>query len=227
MSGKSRRPLTTPLTNGPTAARVPCWSRSAAPRRIPSPTWHGSLAMPSAGQPPAPRCRGDGRLPCQRPVHPGLLDRARPTEGPRAGPRARRCEHPPGRCGALGAGQRVARVLRLAPVVERATRRTSILVQQHYGGSSGRTGRAGRVRGGWRSPGQRPGAVPPGAQSATSSRPSPAASGRMFRSKIDSGILSDTALFGMSTTPPRRPSIGAAPKNRYACSKVHPMAGIR
>ncbi len=26
------------LKNGPTAARVPCWSRSAAPRRIPSPT---------------------------------------------------------------------------------------------------------------------------------------------------------------------------------------------
>jgi len=119
------------LLGSATAARVPCWSRSAAPRRIPRPTRHGSVAVPSAGQPPAPRCRGDGRLPRQRAVHPGLLDRAHPAEGPRAGARARRCEHPPGRRGALGAGQRVTRVPGLAPVVERATLRTSILVQQH------------------------------------------------------------------------------------------------
>ena len=49
--------------------------------------------------------------------------------------------------------------------------------------------------------------------SASSSRP-PASSGRMFRSKIDSGMLIETALLGMSTTPPIRPSTGAAPRNR-------------
>jgi hypothetical protein len=36
----------------------------------------------------------------------------------------------------------------------------------------------------------------------------------MFRSKIDNGMLIETALLGMSTTPPIRPSIGAAPRNR-------------
>ena len=36
--------------------------------------------------------------------------------------------------------------------------------------------------------------------------------GRMFRSKIDNGMLTDAAAFGISTSPPILPSMGAAPR---------------
>ena len=48
------------------------------------------------------------------------------------------------------------------------------------------------------------------------------APGRMSISKMSSGRYTVAQAFGISTTPENRPSIGAAPSSRYACSADQP-----
>ena len=50
----------------------------------------------------------------------------------------------------------------------------------------------------------------------------PLAEGAIGKSKIAVGMYTVAQEFGMSTTPDRRPSIGADPSSRYACSGLYP-----
>lgn len=56
------------------------------------------------------------------------------------------------------------------------------------------------------------------AQLPRSARTGPLAVGRMSKSKMAVGKYNEQQAFGMSTTPLTRPSIGAAPSNKYACA---------
>jgi hypothetical protein len=186
--------------------------------------WRSVPMRPGRQAPPRPRGRHGG-LAAARPVQQGPLGSARPGERAATAPRRGRGVDATGGRRAGRTRRGLDRLLEGAAQLEGPAGRAAVLVDGH---------RAPRV--GRRTAGKRPGRAGPlpvwrcrtgSGQSATSSRPPLSASGSRLRSKTDSGMLIDTALFGMSTTPPSRPSTGAAPRNRYACSKLQPIAGIR
>ncbi|QBJ22451.1 aldo/keto reductase [Kocuria marina subsp. indica] len=67
-----------------------------------------------------------------------------------------------------------------------------------------------------------PGFIARGAPMPGSTCVGPLAEGRMSTSKISVGRYTVAHELGMSTTPEKRPSMGAAPSSRYACSLDQP-----